>query len=90
MDEFMKEVGITTGGNYEGDRYIIELADSDAYSKAYTTLSKSDKMDLDGDSTLVSSRMSELLFLSDEYDIRLIANYTDDIYKIIVEKGEDL
>lgn len=90
MDEFIKSVGISDTGVYEDDKYVIELADSDAYSKAYTILSKSDKLDLDGDSTLVSQKMSELIFLSDEYDVRLIANYTDDIYRIIVEKGEDL
>lgn len=90
MDEFLKSLGINEAGVYEGHKYVVELADSDTYSKAYTILSKSDKVDLDGDWTLVSQKMSELMFLSDDYDVKLIANYTDDIYRIVVEKGEDL
>lgn len=90
MDEFVKSLGIMEPGSFEGDKYVVELADSNAYAKAFTILDKSDKVDLDGDSTLVSPKVGELLFLSDDYDIRLVANYKDDIYKIIVEKGEDL
>ena len=88
MDEFIKSLGIAEHGSFEGDKYVIDLADSNAYAKAFTVLEKSDKVDLDGDSTLVSPKVGELLFLSDDYDIRLVANYQEDIYKIIIEKGE--
>ncbi len=88
MDEFIKSLGIAEPGSFEGDKYVIDLADSNAYAKAFTVLEKSDKVDLDEDSTLVSPKVGELLFLSDDYDIRLVANYKEDIYKIIIEKGE--
>lgn len=91
MNEFLKSIGITQEGSYENDsKYVVELVDSNEYSKAYSILDKSDKVDLDTDLTLVSNKMSELTYLSDEYDIKLIANFADDIYKIIVTPGEDL
>lgn len=88
MDKFAKDLGITSDGVLEGDRYVIELLDSNEYSKVYSLLDKSDKVDLDGDLTLVSEKMSELTFLSDDYDVKLIANFMDDVYKVIIEKGE--
>lgn len=90
MDEFIKSLGITDDGHYESDnKYVIDIEDSNKYSKIYSILDKSDKVDLDTDLTLVSSKVSELTYLSDDYDIKLIANFTDDVYKVIVVPGED-
>lgn len=90
MDKFLKKLGITQYGTYEAkEKYVVDLADSDEYSKVYTILDKSDEVDLDNDLTLVTDVMSELTYLSDDYDIKLIANFAENVYKIIVTKGEE-
>ncbi len=90
MDKFLQELGIKDKGTFETpNKYVVELADSNAYSKAYTTLDKSDKVDLDGDMTLVSDKSSSLTYLSDKYDITLLANFVDNVYKIIVTPAEE-
>ena len=90
MDEFLKGIGIEEPGRYDGGKYVVDLPDSDAWSRAHTALSKTDKADLDGDSVLVSMKVSEETYLSDDYDIRLVANYEDDVYKVVVEAAKDL
>lgn len=90
MDEFLKGIGIEETGRYDGDKYVVDLPDSDAWSRAHTLLAKSGKADLDGDSVLVSMKASDETFLSDDYDIRIVANFEDDVYKIIVEEAKDL
>lgn len=90
MDEFLRGIGIEEPGRYEEGKYVVDLPDSDAWSKAHTLIAKSGKADLDGDSVLVSMKASDETFLSDDYDIRLVANFEDDVYKIIMEEAEDL
>lgn len=89
IEEFVKDLGIYLDGHWEESKYVIDLVDSDEYSKMYTILDNSEKVDLDEDSTLVTDKVSELLYLSDDYDIKLVANFADDIYKIVIKEGED-
>lgn len=88
MDEFATQLGIKTEGTMDGDRYIINLKNSDEYSKMYTLLDNSTLVGLDPTSTLVTDKVSELVYLSDEYDVKLLANFVDDSYRIIITKGE--
>jgi hypothetical protein len=82
--EFIEGLGFTTEGHYENgeDKYVVVLGDSEEYAKAYTTLSNS--LSLDETLTLVTSRVSELLFFDENYDVKLVANFDKDIYKVIV------
>lgn len=89
MKDFANELGIRQEGQTEDGSYVIELADSDEYSRAYSLLDKSDKVDLDGEAALVFEKMSELTYLGDDFDVRLVANFTDDVYKVIIEKAEE-
>lgn len=89
MDKLLQELGITQRGNQEGDKYIITLSNSDEYSQVYSKLDMSDKVTLDEYNTLVSDNVSELTYLSDEYDINLIANFTTDSYRVIITPAEE-
>lgn len=90
MDEFLAGIGIEEQGRYDAGKYVVELPDSDAWSKAHTLLSKSGKADLDGDSVMVSMKASDETFLADDYDIRLVANFEKDVYRIIMEEAKDI
>ena len=45
--EFAKQLGITQEGSYVDGVYVINLEDSNEYSRVYTILDKSDLCDLD-------------------------------------------
>jgi phage-related protein len=88
MKEFASKLGIDIEGTLEGEKYVIELANSNEYSRVYTLLDKSELVNIDEDSTLVTENVGELLFLGDEFDIKLVGNFAQDIYRIVITVGE--
>lgn len=90
-EEFKKQLGIEEEGS-ENDKgkYIIPLADSDAYSKVYTILDN-DKtkgiINLDSTGTLMNDNISQLLYFNEEYDVKLIGDFEKDEYKVIIEES---
>ena len=86
MEEFAKQLGIEEPGELIGDKYVIPLMNSDEYSKIYTILDKSDLVDLDGSSTLVTEKVSELKYIGDEFTVKLDANFVDDFYRVVITK----
>lgn len=88
MKEFAKELGITIEGKLEGDKYIIELSNSDEYSRMYTLLDNSKLVDIDEEATLLTEKVGELLFLGDEFDVKLVGNFSNDLYRVVITVGE--
>jgi hypothetical protein len=88
MKEFAEKLGISVDGVLEGDKYIIELANSNDYSRVYTLLDNSELVDIDEDATLITDKVSELLFLGDEFDVKLVGNFVQDLYRIVITVGE--
>ena len=88
MKEFASKLGIDVEGTLEGEKYVIELANSNEYSRVYTLLDKSELVNIDEDSTLVTENVGELLFLGDGFDIKLVGNFAQDIYRIVITVGE--
>ncbi len=84
MEEFAKKLGIEYPGELVNDRYIIPLTNSDEYSKIYTLLDKSDLVELDTSSILVTDKVSELQYLGDNFIVKLDANFTDDFYRVVI------
>lgn len=71
------------------DEYTIDLVDSDSYSRVYTILDKSDKVDLDAYSTTMDENGTSLTYLGDDWDLTLSANFEDNSYVLTVrEAGE--
>ena len=89
MEEFAKRLGIEFPGDLVGGRFIIPLMSSDEYSKVYTTLDKSDLVELDGSSTLVTNKVSELKYTGEGFVVKLDANFDDDFYRVVITKEED-
>jgi hypothetical protein len=88
MKEFAEKLGISVDGVLEGDKYIIELVNSNDYSRVYTLLDNSELVDIDEDATLITDKVSELLFLGDEFDVKLVGNFVQDLYRIVITVGE--
>jgi hypothetical protein len=88
MKEFAKKLGIDVEGTMEGSKYIIELSDSNEYSRVYTLLDGSDLVDVNEDATLLTDNVGELLFIGDDFDVKLVGNFNSDIYRVVITVGE--
>lgn len=86
MEEFAKKLNIDYPGDLIGDKYIIPLVDSDEYSRVYTILDKSELVELDTSSTLVTEAVSELKYFGEGFVVKLDANFTDDFYRVVIYK----
>ena len=86
MEEIAKKLGIDYPGDEVGGKYIIPLVDSDEYSRVYTLLDKSNLVDLDTDSTLVTDKVSELQYFGEGFTVKIDANFVDDIYRVVITK----
>ena len=85
-EEFAKHLGITKEGSYVDDVYVITLSGSNEYSKVYTILDKSDEVDLDTDEISLDVKNSLMVYLADDFDIKLTADFDADIYTITFEE----
>lgn len=85
--EFLAHLGITKEGRTDGSIYIVDLADSNDYARAYSALDKAAEVDLDNEASANSEHSSMLTFLSDDYDIILEANFDDNVYRLTVKEG---
>ena len=78
------KLGIQSEGTYQSGKYIIELEDSNEFSRMYTLLDNSDEVEIDDYATLITDKVSELSFIGDGYKIKLVGNFVSDIYRIII------
>jgi hypothetical protein len=88
MKEFVVKLGINLEGRMDGEKYIIELSDSDEYSRMYTLLDSSDLVEIEEDATLLTDKVGELLFTDDMFNIKLVGNFDSDIYRLVVTERE--
>lgn len=88
VKEFAKEIGLEQDGYQDGVKYIIELVDSNEFSRVYTLLDKSELLDIQEDATLLTDKVGELIYLSDDYDVKLVGNFISDIYRVVITEGK--
>ena len=89
MKELLKNIGITEVGYYSKEKnYVIDLEDSDHFNKVFSKLQKSDLVDENEDSSVVNLSVSNILFLADDYSLNLIADFDQDVYKLVVTELE--
>lgn len=87
MDKFAKELGIKKLGKMMGKQFVIELDDSDEYSRAYTTLDKSHMLTIEQDKTVMTGDRSELVYSNDEYTVILIGDMDKNKYQVVIEEN---
>ena len=85
----LAKVGIDKDGKEDNGKYIVDLGDSNAYSRAYTLLDNSELVDLDTESISMGVEYSSMTYLSDDYDITLKADFATNTYTIVVEEAKD-
>lgn len=87
--DFLSELGIDREGTMEGNRYVVNLGDSNAYSRVYTILDNSELVDLDVDNVSMTEDGGTIVYLSDDFDITLGADFNKDSYTLTVEEAKE-
>ena len=87
--EFAKQLGITKEGNYVDGIYVITLDNSNEYSKVYTILDKSNLCDLDVEEITLDVQNSLMVYLADNFDIKLKANFDTNTYSVSFEEVKE-
>ena len=73
----------------ESDTEIIyNLLNSDIFSKVYSILDRSELLDLDYDNIEINDLSTHMVYLSDDFDIILDADFENDDYNLIIERAE--
>ena len=84
--EFARQLGITKEGDYVDNAYVITLDNSNEFSKVYTILDKSELCDLDGAEVNLGVDSSMMVYLADDFDIKLKANFDTNTYSVSFEE----
>lgn len=87
--DFLTKLGISQEGVEQGDKYVIDLGDSNTYSRVYTILDKSELVDLDVENISMTEEESTMIYLSDNYDLTLSANFENNKYTLTIEEAKD-
>jgi len=87
LEQLLKDLHITKQGKMNGDKYIIQLDNSDEFSRMYTVLDKYEGADLDPEGMVMSSSSSIMVYLTDDFDITLKADFDRDTYQMIIEEA---
>ena len=87
MEEFLKELGIQ--GKLipsKNNSMILDIEGSDNYGRIFSRLDRSDLVEENEDSSLLTAETSSLQYESEEYIITLLSNFDTDEYKLIIRE----
>lgn len=91
VKKFLAHIGITYSGSIsENDSYVIDLPNSDAYGKVFSTLDSSDDLEIMQDNQVITEQGSSLMYECEEepYLLNLIADFDSDLYQLVVNGVE--
>ena len=87
MKDILKKIGINEAGYYSDDgNYIIDFENSNQFNKAFSRLEKSDLVEENEDSSVIDLNVSNVMYVGDDYSFNLIAEFEQDIYKLVVSE----
>lgn len=92
MKDLLKKIGITQPGYFSSDNnYVIDFESPEEYNSVFSKLDKSDLVEENYDSSVISKTVSNILYTSDKYSLNLIADFDSDTYKLVVTelKGDN-
>lgn len=89
MDEVLKKLGISLDGEFSKDgSYIADIYNSDEFGRVYSVLEKNDNVEELYSNSLLTMHNSSISYLYDNYQITLIADFEQDLYKLVISEYE--
>lgn len=89
VQEIINSLGIESliyDEEVKGTQVVYSIKNSGDYSKVYSKLDNSTIADLDFEQLEMDEHHSTLVYLSDDYDITLYANFDDELYTLTLEE----
>ena len=87
MKELLSKIGIEQEGEITKDgNYVVDFENSQQFNKAFSRLDKSDLVEENEDTSVANLNVSNVMYESDEYALNLIADFDQDVYKLVVSK----
>lgn len=86
MEEFVDNLDIPFQGEMMGEEYVVTLANSDEFSELYNIISTNKILNIKNDSTANDSE-ARFCFEADGFDVGMLADFDDDIYKMVVSRN---
>lgn len=87
MKELLSKIGISNPGEFsEEGNYVVDFENSQQFNKAFSRLDKSDLVDENEDASVTNLDVSNVMYESDKYALNLIADFGQDIYKLVVSE----
>lgn len=90
MKDLLRKLGIREQGTRTSNHnYVIDLDDSDHFNRIFSKLDKSDLLEENEDSSVVNLEVTNILYIADGFSLNLIADFEQDIYKLVVSELEE-
>ena len=85
MKEFLTRIGITDPGSFDKDgNYVIDFDTSREFNNVFAKLDKSDEVEENENASNITLEMSSIQYMSDNYILNLTADFSQDIYKLVL------
>lgn len=85
MEKLVKKIGLDLQGQKTDDNtYVIDLANSTELNNVFSKLDKCDFLEENEDSSVMNLEVSNILYITDGYTVNLIADYSQDSYKLVI------
>lgn len=84
MEELLKNIGITTKGEYTKEGvYVVDIKDYNEYGKYFSLLEKSELEEVQ-DTCQMTIHTTNVTYASERYQVVLQADLDEDLYKLVV------
>ena len=87
MDSVIKKLGIDLPGEYtKNNSYTVDIKDDAEWGKIYSILETNDDVEPLEDNTLLTIHNASLLYIYDEYQLNLKADFDNETYSLVCSK----
>ncbi|MBO7696645.1 MAG: hypothetical protein J6T10_28795 [Methanobrevibacter sp.] len=89
MESVLRKLNIYLEGSYSKDgSYVVDIYDSDDFGRIYSLLDNNNSVEELDDSSLLNQHSANISYLYDDYQLTLIADFDEDLYKLVVTEYE--
>ena len=86
MEELLKEIGIDKLISIQDGKAVVDIDDERDYGRIYTLLDRSDLVEEDEESSMITMDSSSIQYDNDDYILTLIADFNLDEYKLVIKE----
>lgn len=89
MESVLRKLNIYLEGSYSKDgSYVVDIYDSDDFGRIYSLLDNNKNVEELNDNSLLNQHSANISYLYDDYQLTLIADFDEDLYKLVVTEYE--